>query len=470
MSNLTQLTRMTVLTACALAACTAAPKPGTDGTDGTDSDSTDSGNPVDSTDSDSTDSDPDPDTQNDACDLDYTWRTDTPTVLEATQVTSWSYPAWQLDVWLFANGLGWLTPTYYDVATYRIRYTTQNRGQPVEATAIVTVPVLGTEAEVGTVLWHHPTSGFEDACAPSMGAVEGLTPAIVAAARGHLTVAPDYLGLMGGGDPAPDPHPWIVGEPTAIASLDALRAVDAWLPSSGLKARIDTSRIVYWGWSEGGYAALQSDRYAPTYAPEYAPIGVISVVPPVDIVGQVTIGLDEMADSTRAAALILYLHAAWYGYDDLEEVLQPDIAAALPGEAAASCTTYPSVENATSVEAIYDADFLAAVRAGERYDPWTCFLEQSSLPNPDVPYQGTAPVLLVTAENDTLVPSQAVRDAIPGLCAEGYAIEHLECAGLEHDDAPLMTLMNQMGWLEARLRGEPADSGCGVSAPVTCDG
>ncbi len=405
-----------------------------------------------------------------ACELDHTWLTDAPTVLAATNVAEWSYASWQLDIWLTANGLGWLTPTSYGVSTWRIRYTTQDRGQPVEATAIVAVPVLGAEAAVGTVLWHHPTAGFEDACAPSINAVEGLAPAIVSAARGYVTVAPDYLGLVGGGAPSSDPHPWIVGEPSALASLDALRAVDAWLPTSTVDARIDRDKIVYWGWSEGGFAALHSDRYAPIYAPDYTPVGVIAAVPPVDILGQLEAGMDSLSPATRASALILHFHAAWYGYDGLDEVLQPGIAATLPTEAATSCTTYPTLEAAPSVDAIYTPDFIAAVVAGEPFEPWTCFLEQSSLPSPSVPYVGTAPVLLITAESDILVPSAPVRAAIPGLCDEGYTLEHIECAGLEHGEAPLMSLQDQIGWMDARMRGEPAGVGCGVSAPVTCDG
>jgi hypothetical protein len=33
-----------------------------------------------------------------------------------------------------------------------------------------------------------------------------------------------------------------------------------------------------------------------------------------------------------------------------------------------------------------------------------------------------------------------------------------------------MSLQDQIGWMDARMRGEPADVGCGVSAPVICDG
>jgi dienelactone hydrolase len=420
------------------------------------------------------DTDPAGDTDSDApdraCEPDHAWLPDAPEVVEAVHVPDWSFQSWQVDLWLSGNGLGWLTPTSHAVSTYRIRYRTQDRGQVVEATALVSVPVVSSETPMGTVLWHHPTSGFEEGRAPSVGAVEGVAPAIISAARGYVAVAPDYLGLVGWGDPDPNPHPWIVGEPSAIASLDALRAVDAWLPSSAESARVDRGRIVYWGFSEGGFAALSSDRYAPSYAPEYAPVGVIAAVPPVDLVGQVRAGTESLSPASRADALILHLGAEWYGYDGLDEVLQPDVAAALPGEAAASCGAVPSVDGAASVEEIFDPDFMAALQAREPFEPWTCFLERSSFSTHAVPYESDAPVLLVTGEIDTLVPTAPTREAIPAMCAQGYTLQHIDCADLEHGEAPLQTLRDQIGWMDARMRGEPVAEGCAVASPSVCDG
>ena len=391
----------------------------------------------------------------------------TPAVLSATRVAEWSYLSWQLDLWLQLNGLGWLTPTRHDVTTWRVRYSTQDRGQVVEASALVVVPNVAQGTSLGTVLWTHPTSGFTDACAPSVNAVEGLAPPIVQAARGYVTVAPDYLGLLAGGD-APELHPWIVGEPTAIASLDALRAVDAWLPTSGAGARVDRSRIVYWGWSEGGYAALMADRWAPTWAPEFAPVGVVAAVPPTDLVAHLREGVETWSPAARSGALILAAHADWHG-GDLAEVLLPSVAAALPAERASSCATWPSVDDAGSVEAVYQPALLSALRDDADLEPWTCWLRDSSLPTPSVPYTGTAPVLLVTAAGDTLVPEQGALEAIPRMCDEGYTLEHVSCAGAEHGDAPVLTLPRQIAWMDARLRGEPVPAGCAPGAPVACE-
>lgn len=415
------------------------------------------------------DSPPVVDTDVTDCALDHAWLDQTPEVVEAEWVADWSYRSDQIDLWLTLQGLGWLTPTTYWVSTWRVRYTTQDRGEVVEATALVSVPALSEETPAPVVLWAHGTSGFEDACAPSIGAVEGVAVPIVAASRGYVVVAPDYLGLAAIGEPAPDPHPWIVPEPTGIVALDALRAVDAWLPTSGLGARMDRDHIVYWGWSEGGYTVLQADRRAPTWAPDYAPVGVIAAVPPIDVDGQVRHGVDTLGPATSAAALMMTMGQDWYGMGDLATALQPAVAAALPGEASASCTSWPSLESATTVEDIFDTSAIAALQGGDELPPFTCFARAASLPSPLLPYTGSAPLLVVTGEADTLVLPGPQRDGIQALCAEGYTIEHVACAGLEHGDAPLATLSRQIDWLDARAAGEPAAVGCAASEPTSCD-
>ncbi len=51
--------------------------------------------------------------------------------------------------------------------------------------------------------------------------------------------------------------------------------------------------------------------------------------------------------------------------------------------------------------------------------------------------------------------------AIPALCDEGYTLEHVDCAGLEHGDAPVRTLQRQIAWIDARMRGEAVAPGAG---------
>ena len=213
--------------------------------------------------------------------------------------------------------------------------------------------------------------------------------------------------------------------------------------------------------------ALQADRWAPTWAPACTSVGVAAAVPPVDLVGQVRAVVEGWSPSTPAGALILYRGAVWFG-EDPEGALLPEVVDALPAELEASCTTWPGVDAAGSAEAVFRPAVLEALRGGGDLDPWTCLLERSSLPSPVVPDTGHAPVLLVTTEEDSLVPTAPTRDVIPGLCAEGYTLEHVECAGVDHGDAPMLSRSRQVGWIDARMRDEAADPGCAVSEPVSC--
>ncbi len=101
----------------------------------------------------------------------------------------------------------------YDVQTWRIRYTTQDRGRAVEATMLLSFP-LGA-GEVPTFAWLHGTTGFTDACAPSAMGIEGGAFNLLFASLGYVVVAPDYLGMNGFGEPADALHPYLVPEATA---------------------------------------------------------------------------------------------------------------------------------------------------------------------------------------------------------------------------------------------------------------
>ena len=81
-----------------------------------------------------------------------------------------------------------------------------------------------------------------------------------------VVVAPDYFGMNGWGEGSDMTHPYGVAEPTAIASLDSLRAVMDLSKIRDIPVP-DKDKLVIWGASEGGFAALWSDRFLPHYAP-----------------------------------------------------------------------------------------------------------------------------------------------------------------------------------------------------------
>lgn len=367
----------------------------------------------------------------------------------------------------------------HGIRTWRIRYLTQDRGELVEATGLVAFPDdLAPGEAAPVVVWPHPTTGFDDACAPSGPDVANLLGNVLLAAAGFVVVAPDYLGMAGWGAPSDREHPYLVPEPTAIATLDALRAL--WRMQDGEGGVVvppGDGRTVLWGASQGGNAALWADRFAPAYLPELHVTAVVAAVPPTDLVGLAAAAASSPIDATVGLLGVLPTHRDWYRSDaPLEEVLtdqDPLWLASSVGELLDAFCDPDAVLPITGdegVEDLYTTAWIDAARAGqvEELEPWGCFLHQGTLTNSPLPRTSDAPVLMVVGELDTLVVGSVERDHVPALCADGYPISYLECEGATHVDAAAASLPLQLAWVRDRLDGVPIIGACEVGPPEPC--
>lgn len=362
-----------------------------------------------------------------------------------------------------------LAPVSYGVDTWRIRYVTQDRGQRVEATAAVIVPRLAQPGPAPLLMWEHFTSGATDICAPSaMGALGLGLPLAWAAKLGVVVVAPDYLGMNGLGAPAEQLHPYVVGEPTAIASLDAARATLRLADEQGLSVTPDPSRTVVWGASQGGHAALWVDRYAPGYAPELTVLGVVAAVPPSDMVALADRGLGSWNDTSETLVAVSTALADWYGLD-LDEALVPGLSDAVLEELATTCNVLDPANDLDTLEEVFTPGFLAAPGLwDEAYPDWGCALEADTVRLSPIPRTSGAPVMMVLGEDDTLAWSPPARADAEAFCAQGMAIELVECSGLDHEDAALSTLDAQAAFIADRLAGVPMSAACTLPPPTSC--
>ena len=89
---------------------------------------------------------------------------------------------------------------------------------------------------------------------------------------GWVVVATDYSFAEKGG-----PHPYLIGEGEARATLDSVRAARQ-MPELTLD-----KRMVMWGYSQGGHAALWTGIVGPRYAPDLEILGVAAIAPPANI-------------------------------------------------------------------------------------------------------------------------------------------------------------------------------------------
>lgn len=403
------------------------------------------------------------------------------TVVEYESMDGYSLTAESLDALLEMAGTTAFSPLPYGIDTWRVRYLTQDRGQEVEATAVITLPDFNDSSEgssVPVVLFTHGTTGFTDACAPSAGDLGTLSVPFVMAASGYAVVVPDYLGMNGFGDPAEFLHPYLVPEATAVASLDALRALRAFGGERSLPAEPDFDQVVLWGGSEGGFAALWIERYAPGYAPEFGLRANVALVPPTDVTGLAVHGVTEPGPTTAGMAAALVAMNDWHGGGgSLESVFTNEdptwVADSLPEEMASSCTDFPSVEDAETVEEIFLSSFVETVQAEDwrGVDPFGCYLEEATLNRSPIPVEDPLPTLVVLSEDDDLVISEIIRDDLGVLCDQGLEIQHMECADMDHADGAVYSLPYQFEWVEERLAGTPLpeEDTCVITDPVDCE-
>jgi hypothetical protein len=416
---------------------------------------------------------------NGGCGLpEYGWRSDE----DLGEIVAWeelrdlSFTAEALNAALTSFDLGALATATYDVEVYRVRYVTQDKGQRVEATALLSFPVNDEDDTVliaPTLLWMHGTTGFTDECAPSALGVEGALFNIVFSGHGFVVAAPDYLGMNGFGDPAAALHPYIVAEPTAVASLDAVRALHRFSQDEQNRLTSQPSDdLVLWGVSEGGFAALWADRYGEAYLPGHRINGVVAAVPATDPTHLAKLGVTNYGDTSLAMAASLATQNVWYGEPaPLSDALNDDApgypATTLLTELGASCS--PDVpEQVVSVESLFQPALIDALVNDISFEPWSCYLTQGALIGSPIPRGSNAPVLIITSELDDLAQAAPVHDDIAPLCAEGYNIEHIQCAGASHVSGAVDSLPYQLEWLKARANGEETTGSCVASAPRDC--
>ena len=368
----------------------------------------------------------------------------------------------------------------HTVRNFRMRYTTQDRGAAVEATGMVGVPTtVETDGPLPVLLWLHPTTGFSDACAPSRDPLAGPGQTSILSSLGYITVAPDFLGQIGFGEGSPEGsiHPYLVGQPTAVASLDAVRATLAWLAADPDLPDGDPDRVILWGASQGGHACFITERYQPYYAPDLDIVAVAAAIPGSDLVDLATYGALHWSDTTKGLAAVLVAAQAWFGVGDLAAALTdapPNNIASTAGAAMASdCGAGSIFSGIDSVEGVYTEAFRTAAAEGTLADfpDFGCFLRESSTDRMSLERISDTPFLVNFGEHDDLVQTPLELEAMARYCDQGYRIEYLTCAGLGHVEAGTAALYYMARWTKQRLAGEewPEAAVCSTNEPVDCE-
>ena len=375
------------------------------------------------------------------------------------------------------RGIG---PFDYDVRLYRYRYTTQDRGQPVDTTGMVAVPIGASPRPTPVALVLHHFAGILPGCAASEDAVRPLIP-LLYAANGYYAVAPDYIGLSSDEDLRDQVHAPLVPEQIALASLDGLRAAktlfeDVIGPSLPTPTTLRQDVLIT-GASQGGHGALVTAMLQPYYAPEWPTLAVVAAVPPNDVAGALREALQPgWNDATGLAFAVLTGMHRWYRpgsspgdlfTEPVLEVLDP-----LLEDPTLDCdTTLQSSALPRDTDDVFHPDFLAAARAGDlgRLDDWGCFIGTASafqLDPPDDP----PPVLITYGTEDAVVPPASQLGDLERICEAGWSIEAVTCTDADHAQAGYWSFPEQFVFLQAAVDGDLPPSRCASPTPARCEG
>lgn len=358
------------------------------------------------------------------------------------------------------------------VQTAVIRYQTQDRGKLVDATAMVAWPTSGGTT-IPSLLFLHPTLGYTDACAPSSRAGDITGPmtilAMLAASQGYAAVFPDYLNQRSLGGPSPDVSPYLLMEPTALASLDALRAAQEFFTTR--KSITATSDVYVWGHSQGAQAAEFVTAIQPLYAPEYTFKGVAAVSPPTDLAASAQANFGGTAPTYNLGEAIAYAWARYYDPTKLGTALVPPWGTMAPTELDNYCKSgyTDPIKSVTDPTQVFTQDFLNSLTRNTTFEPWSCWLHYNSPSTMGPAMSKTVPILYVTGDMDTTVYPSANDPVIARWCSQGAKIQYLQCSGAEHTKTIVDSIDDVLSFFEARQAGAALPSTlCQPQPPTRC--
>lgn len=336
-----------------------------------------------------------------------------------------------------------------DANAWRILYTTTGvDGEIRVASGLVVVPRKG-DGPWPVIDWNHGTTGYAEHCAPSLmerpfwaGALFQL-PQIID--NGWALVATDYIGLGTRG-----PHPYLIGPPSAYASLDAVRAAQE-LDDAHLSVN-----TVVWGHSQGGGAALWTGALARSYAPEVFLRGVAVLAPAAEPASLVS----HLRGVVGGSIFTSFAFASYEAiYDDVtyREYIRPG-AQVTVRTMAERCLGDPGtlVSAVTSIGLSNDPQLFAVSPASGALGRHL----RENAPPPTV----SAPVLVAQGGTDGIVRPATQRSLVQRFCAAGQLLDYRLYEGFGHTQivelksSPLRD--DLLAWTADRFAGGPVQSGC----------
>jgi hypothetical protein len=327
---------------------------------------------------------------------------------------------------------------------WRILYATSvDDSTPATAVAIVFASANPPAGPRPVIAWAHATTGLLQKCMPSLlsAQTKGIPERDRVVSAGWVVVATDYSFAEKGG-----PHPYLIGEGEARATLDSIRAARQ-MPELTLD-----KRMVAWGYSQGGHAALWTGIVGPRYAPDLEILGVAAIAPAANVK---KILATSVTTDKRFGPYLALSYSRFYPDITFEQALRPEALDAAR-QIVNLCGFVPpgDQERIGALAGTFDGPALAT----SSNKALQARLEQNTADGPI-----KASVLIAQGLSDNIVPASATNAYVEERCAAGQQIEYWTFAGRDHltiiqPGTPLEELL--IRWTMARFANEPAAQGC----------
>jgi alpha-beta hydrolase superfamily lysophospholipase len=289
------------------------------------------------------------------------------------------------------------------------------------------------------VSWAHGTTGLADQCAPSKDpdAAKNIPWVADLVAAGYVVVATDYQGLG-----TPGVHPYLVGESEGRAVLDAARAARR-LPTGAGR------RVLVFGHSQGGHAALFAGEIAHEYAPELRVLGVAPGAPVSDP-GRF---LDLTAESPLTAGFVLMGVSGYLiAYPELARmpmVLSPDASLRADRALTECANAVVGIFANDDVGSLFAQDLRAVPEWKQRFD------ENAAGRRP-----AGGPVFLWQGSDDTLTPASMNAEYFRAACQQGSTVAYEVYDGADHGSVLGASRDDLLAFFAARVKGTKPRNDC----------
>jgi pimeloyl-ACP methyl ester carboxylesterase len=327
---------------------------------------------------------------------------------------------------------------------WRILYTTTvSDTWPATAVATVFAPLDLPTGPRPVIAWEHGTTGLLQKCMPSLASVpaQGIPALDRIVGEGWVIVATDYAFTETVG-----PHPYMIGEAEARATLDSVRAA-----RQMRELKLD-NRAVAWGHSQGGHSALWTGIVGPRYAPDIKILGVAAIAPAANM--KSILAMNPEVDR-RLGPYVARSYSWFYPDVRFDEALRPEARVAAH-EIVNLCGMLPREDpkRIAALSATFEGGALATAT-----NPALAMRLAQNTANGSI----AAPVVIAQGLTDVVVPTAATDDYVAQRCSAGQRLEYWKFEGRDHGgivqpgtplDGPLIE------WTTARFASEPQASGC----------